>query len=524
MRTAHAAKLASRVGLSSTISPKPPVPREQQSDWAWIKQGYEVVLPDRSEAILAKGDSPHREDFEAKGNVGYFSSVTAPAPYSARRNPESTYSSRDEPNRRPDLDLCTFHDHQPRQEPKMMQVPTGRGVGELFGSSEAMPDHSISSGIVPDRFRAGRESLSVIRNVTIRESKRPKARLQDHEYNRRSSIYPSTRIQLAQSGSPPMGNMIPTNRPESSTRGGLGVQRDLDIEESTHRQTRYGPFDFGSRKGMPPTPQMGTSTGENEPGPDWFEIVLIFEGIARRHRVFEHMLVSQLVVDAAILFRISAEDVVLMLFGMLPATLMQENRISDPPRVGPGTVVLVFCIAGATRRDQRNQSTNPDGNNISSDGTGAQIHSSGGFASSKILGNFKLPKFDGNARYWKTWDKTFVRYLSIHNLDFVLEEAFLAILPLSTRDFSANKMVYYILEDAVTPGSLAAKYLRGMEMKRTPSSTTDMYFLGPKRCRYCWPSWSIFVSKRIRVLPGFVCVCGRYSRTLKCSRVRHPSI
>ncbi len=79
---------------------------------------------------------------------------------------------------------------------------------------------------------------------------------------------------------------------------------------------------------------------------------------------------------------------------------------------------------------------------------------------SKILGTFKLPKFDGNARQWKTWDKTFVRYLSGHQLDFVLEESFLAILPLSTRDFGANKMVYYILEDAITPGSLAAKYLR----------------------------------------------------------------
>jgi hypothetical protein len=33
-----------------------------------------------------------------------------------------------------------------------------------------------SSGVVPDRFRTGRESLSVIRNVTMRDSKRPKAR------------------------------------------------------------------------------------------------------------------------------------------------------------------------------------------------------------------------------------------------------------------------------------------------------------------------------------------------------------
>jgi hypothetical protein len=79
---------------------------------------------------------------------------------------------------------------------------------------------------------------------------------------------------------------------------------------------------------------------------------------------------------------------------------------------------------------------------------------------SKILGNFKLPKFDGTSRYWKTWDKTFIRFLSIHQLDYVVEENFLDVLPLSPSNFAANKMVYYILEDAITPGSLAAKYLR----------------------------------------------------------------
>jgi hypothetical protein len=82
------------------------------------------------------------------------------------------------------------------------------------------------------------------------------------------------------------------------------------------------------------------------------------------------------------------------------------------------------------------------------------------YLGSKILGNFKLPKFDGNARYWKTWDKNFIRFLSIHQLDFVVEESFMDLLPLTPSHFEANKMVYYILEDAIVPGSLAAKYLR----------------------------------------------------------------
>jgi hypothetical protein len=84
-------------------------------------------------------------------------------------------------------------------------------------------------------------------------------------------------------------------------------------------------------------------------------------------------------------------------------------------------------------------------------------------AGSKMLGSFKLPKFDGASRSWKTWDKAFIRFLSIHQLDYVVEEFFLDVLPLSPNNFSANKMVYYIIEDAVTPGSIAAKYVRQME-------------------------------------------------------------
>jgi hypothetical protein len=78
----------------------------------------------------------------------------------------------------------------------------------------------------------------------------------------------------------------------------------------------------------------------------------------------------------------------------------------------------------------------------------------------KFLANFKLPKFDGATRSWKSWDKSFVRFLSIHQLDHVIEETFLDVLPLSPQSFNANKMVYYLMEDAIVMGSLAAKYFR----------------------------------------------------------------
>jgi hypothetical protein len=69
-------------------------------------------------------------------------------------------------------------------------------------------------------------------------------------------------------------------------------------------------------------------------------------------------------------------------------------------------------------------------------------------------------------RNWKQWYKSFVRFLSIHQLDQVIEEDFLTVLPLSPQDFNSNKMVYYLLGDAIVSGSLAAKYFpSGCEME-----------------------------------------------------------
>ncbi len=98
---------------------------------------------------------------------------------------------------------------------------------------------------------------------------------------------------------------------------------------------------------------------------------------------------------------------------------------------------------------------------------------------SKMLGNFKLPKFDGNSRYWKTWDKTFIRFLSIHQLDFVVEESFLDVLPLSPSDFGANKMVYYI----------CGKQQNGTGMRRILPSTMAMYFQGHRLWLCSWQNW-----------------------------------
>ncbi len=48
------------------------------------------------------------------------------------------------------------------------ELQMGRVDGEVYESPVRLPGHSVSSGVVPDRFRAGRESLSVFQNVIKR--------------------------------------------------------------------------------------------------------------------------------------------------------------------------------------------------------------------------------------------------------------------------------------------------------------------------------------------------------------------
>ena len=80
-------------------------------------------------------------------------------------------------------------------------------------------------------------------------------------------------------------------------------------------------------------------------------------------------------------------------------------------------------------------------------------------ASDKLRSTFKCPKFLGEARHWKVWNQGFVRFLSINQLDHVLEEDFLTSgLTLALQE--DNKLVFYILEDAVAGSTVAAKYVR----------------------------------------------------------------
>jgi hypothetical protein len=78
----------------------------------------------------------------------------------------------------------------------------------------------------------------------------------------------------------------------------------------------------------------------------------------------------------------------------------------------------------------------------------------------KIRQSFKCPKFTGQCKEWKQWTKGFMRYLSIWELEYVLDPEFLEVLPLTPVKKRDNKMVYFIIEDAVQHSPLAASYVR----------------------------------------------------------------
>jgi hypothetical protein len=83
----------------------------------------------------------------------------------------------------------------------------------------------------------------------------------------------------------------------------------------------------------------------------------------------------------------------------------------------------------------------------------------------KIKQSFKCPRFSGNPKDWKIWNKGFMRFLSIWDLDYVLNPTFFDEFPLSVQKINDNKMVYFILEDATQGSPLAASYVRQAPVK-----------------------------------------------------------
>ncbi len=83
----------------------------------------------------------------------------------------------------------------------------------------------------------------------------------------------------------------------------------------------------------------------------------------------------------------------------------------------------------------------------------------------KLRQNFKCPKFTGQAKDWKLWNQGLMRFLSIWELDHVTDPDFFDELPLSSTQRRDNKMVFYILEEAVQGSPLARSYIKKAALK-----------------------------------------------------------
>jgi hypothetical protein len=197
------------------------------------------------------------------------------------------------------------------------------------------PQNQGSSSVALERFRPGRESESVIQNITIRESKRSKARLSDVAYQRRSSMSPAIpRVEI--------GLLPPSYRTAMLEMG------EPNSRAMTGGNARTPPRD--PVNGVPfqnPPPSSRGGNGSNGNGSDngiagteftadvhdVFEINLIFEGQLVRHRVSLSLTVAQLGVEAASIFRLNARGLILMLLGLVPHTLQQPGTLFGPPPV-----------------------------------------------------------------------------------------------------------------------------------------------------------------------------------------------
>ena len=314
----------------------------------------------------------------------------------------------------------------------------GAGYAPYVSSSVAHRAHARDE--YPNE---GLEDVSVARlgqwnaqNITQRDFKRPKERPRDKVYKQRFSMGGST--------------CVPDYRPNVYFRTNVDP-RLAHVGKFSPKDTP-APSDFehlaqGINQSPPPL------RGASSPSDGTFEIFLTFSGGTVVHRVWDSMPIAQLIVDSGRLFGMDHQDLALILFSgsQGPTSIPLTGRVSGPPRISPASTVFVFHVPG------QRQLVAPPPPPLHSH---VDRESSLSGLSPKLLASFKLPKFDGVARNWKGWEKAFSRFLGIHQLDHVLEENFLESLWTAPGAKAANKMVFFLVEDAVATGTLASRLVR----------------------------------------------------------------
>jgi hypothetical protein len=285
--------------------------------------------------------------------------------------------------------------------------PVGKGLPQVGNESESPPLFFRVGNESANKGMDGSPSLRIghqdIQNVTQRDAKRPKERSKDRAYKQRYSMASDADL--------------------VGYRDSLAFQTDPG-RDHVHAKFRGTPEPSGyalvGKTGFPPSPPVirgqGEKTGTSgHPENKDYEIFLIYSGTTVVHRVWESMGISRFAMEAAAIFHLDPSAIILVLFSNSPTTLDRSATILGPPRIVPGSRVMIFHVPGSIHivpQPQRDPSV---------------VFPSPGL-NSKLLGSFKLPKFDGVARSWKLWEKSFHRFLGIHQLDHVLEEDFLSTL------------------------------------------------------------------------------------------------
>jgi hypothetical protein len=288
--------------------------------------------------------------------------------------------------------------------------------------------------------RNGRVSLD---NVTQRDSKRPSARPRDREYHRRFSHVASL---PSRSPDPVGGQPWPPDNPcARSARSVVAVDFDLTPPQSTNNVRNATVLPSGGR------------------GDGSYYVRLICAGDTVRIRVWPSMSISELTEDAGRIFGLDPPTISLLLFTMPPVSLRRDATIAGPPLVAPDSAVMVFSHVAPMdhARNFGSHTPPPPHGHIGHGNVQYSLPpSTVPLVKSKLLSTFKLPKFDGVSKNWKAWDRAFQRFLGMHQLDHVLEDGFLDTIWHAPGAKEANKFVYFLLEDAVSVGSLASKYIR----------------------------------------------------------------
>jgi hypothetical protein len=380
-------------------------------------------------------------------------------------------------------------------------VTSGENVGRLapfdFHPSLGHSGHGASSVIptpreLPARFLPGAESLSV-----LQLSKRPKPRAKDvaHRQSLASTGPPrfhdmdisfgeaSPGLSAPRYHSPPIAlpteavhspeRGLPLSQPTTGgrassslflsraerdmTEGRLGLAWQSSLPDTSTAQATPAPLSFGGGGAK-------TSPG---PHPDLidsipFSVTLVLpDGRRLLHPTWPTVNIQVLRRQVSLTFQCVPTALFFVGHG---SVLDLERKLSDPPVITGTTPVYVFFNLPDALRFLALQPSGetpppPPPPALLPRTTFDPLRSSDRTSYDKLRATFKCPKFLGDPRHWKQWNKGFVRFMALQQLDHVLDVCFKVVV-MTVNHQQDNKLVYYLLEDAVSGSTVATKYVR----------------------------------------------------------------